>query len=232
MNPGPSTLMAGKSFIQWNCRGFRANFNELKILAGRYNPLAFCLQETYFKPSDTPTLKNFCIYNSYGPDSNRASGGTSILIRQDIVHSNIPLNTNLQAIALRVTLHKTITLCSIYLQSNFTSLKLINLANQLPSPYIIIPSPYNARKKAERKLYRRPTAENLQIFKIKRARARQIIHAAKRQSWKDFVSGISSRTPMKKVWSMVRRIKGKGGDSRVQHLHVGTDVITTPAEIA
>ena len=40
------------SIIQWNCRGLRHNYNELKLLISSHNPIAVCLQETYLKNTD------------------------------------------------------------------------------------------------------------------------------------------------------------------------------------
>ena len=57
----------------------------------------------------------FDMYNCFGPGADRAAGGTAILVRQGIIHSHIQLDTPLQATAARITLSKTITLCSIYI---------------------------------------------------------------------------------------------------------------------
>jgi exonuclease III len=44
-------------FIQWNCRGFRVNFNELSLLIQNHNPGALCLQETHLKDTDNTSIK-------------------------------------------------------------------------------------------------------------------------------------------------------------------------------
>jgi hypothetical protein len=56
------------------------------------------------------------------------------------VHSQIDLNTNLQAIAVQLSLNKTITLCSIYIPPNYQlqSQEIINLIQQLPIPFLIM----------------------------------------------------------------------------------------------
>ena len=46
--------MANK-LIQWNCRGLRANFNELLLLLTGLCPSIICLQETFLKPTDNFT---------------------------------------------------------------------------------------------------------------------------------------------------------------------------------
>ena len=43
-----------------------------------------------------------------------ACGGSSIFIRNEVIHSSVHLNTNLQAVAVKVTLSFVFTICSIY----------------------------------------------------------------------------------------------------------------------
>lgn len=65
--------------IQWNCRGIKANFSELQQLAAIFNPLALCLQETRLSPNNTISLKNYSMFNVYGPNVQRPSGGAAVL---------------------------------------------------------------------------------------------------------------------------------------------------------
>ena len=44
--------MGQNSIFQWNCRGLKANFNELLILLSLFNPNICCLQETFLTPND------------------------------------------------------------------------------------------------------------------------------------------------------------------------------------
>ena len=103
------------SVIQWNCRGLRPNFDELTLLIVKYNPLAVCLQETFLKDTVNITISGFILYHKCQETEDRAFGGVSILVNEDIPKSIVQLNTNLQAVAVKVTAHKTITLCSVYL---------------------------------------------------------------------------------------------------------------------
>ena len=75
------------------------------------------------------------MYNYITDANQKASGGTSILIKSDTPHRPIDINTNLQAVAVNVTLSKSITICSIYLPPHdiFSKHDLENLINQLPS---------------------------------------------------------------------------------------------------
>jgi hypothetical protein len=41
----PQTNLIRSSLVQWNCRGLRADFNELLIILQNKNPVAIALQE-------------------------------------------------------------------------------------------------------------------------------------------------------------------------------------------
>ena len=72
--------------------------------------------------------------------NDRAIGGCSLLIKDTIPHDVIPLNTALQAVAVKVSLHKTFTICTIYIPPhlNLAQCDIDNLVNQLPAPYLLI----------------------------------------------------------------------------------------------
>ena len=78
----------------------------------------------------------------------------------------------------------------------------------------------------------RPPRENLEQFKIYRAKARRTIKLAKRTSWQSFVSKLSSRTSSKKVWEMIRKINGKSKPSAISHLKLNGKNITKNEDIA
>ena len=132
--------MDKKSILQWNCRGLKANYNDILILTTLLAPSVICLQETFLKLIDMISLKNYTIYNYITDENQKASGGTSILIKSDTPHRPIDINSNLQAIAVNVTLSKPITICSIYLPPHdiFSKQDLENLINQLPRPFILL----------------------------------------------------------------------------------------------
>lgn len=126
--------------IQWNCRGLKANFAELQSLTAVLNPLAYCIQETHLSPNDPLTVKNFKMFSVYGPNVQRPSGGSAVLVKKDIIHSHIVLDTQIQAVAVRITLHRVITLCSIYIPPSevITTQELDKLVAQLPTPFILM----------------------------------------------------------------------------------------------
>ena len=88
------------------------------------------------------------------------------------------------------------------------------------------------RKRSLRVFKRSPTNANLQLYRIKSAKARQVIRANKKKSWHEYVSKLNARTSMKKCWDMVRKIKGKGGSPSVKHIEKNGQKITQPRDIA
>ena len=126
--------------IQWNCRGLKTKFEEICVLQQEENPSVFCLQETFLKTVDNILLKGFNSYHHIHTDCQKPSGGSSIFVKSSCPQRKINLNTELQAIAISVTLDREITICSVYIPPSF-SLKiehLDSLLKQLPSPYLLL----------------------------------------------------------------------------------------------
>ena len=148
MNPHIFPVLCGIFFIlnvimkntilQWNCRSVKAIFEELNLLINEKKPVAICLQETFLKDSDKFSLKyHSCSFKS---GNDKASGGVAIIVNNNVPHHHVKLETTLQAVAVSVSLNKTITLCSIYLPPN-TAIdvkKLDDLVDQLPKPFILM----------------------------------------------------------------------------------------------
>ena len=126
--------------IQWNCRGVKPRFEELLLLLTLLRPSVFCLQETYLKPDDKFTFKGFNVYNHIHSDCLRASGGSSLLVHSSLPQREIKLKTDLQAVAVSITLEKEITFCSIYIPASYSlrSEQLTSLLQQIPSPYMLV----------------------------------------------------------------------------------------------
>ena len=103
-------------------------------------PFVFCLQETYLKPNDKFTFKGFNVYNHIHSDCLRAAGGSSLLVHSSLPQRQVELKTDLQAVAVSVTLEKEITFCSIYIPPSYSliSEQLTSLLQQLPSPCILL----------------------------------------------------------------------------------------------
>ena len=83
---------------------------------------------------------NYEIYSVNPEVDHRAHGGVAIIINKSVHHSSIPLNTTLQAVAVRVCFEKEITICSLYLppRSGFSLNDIQALFRQLPSPVLLL----------------------------------------------------------------------------------------------
>ena len=75
------------------------------------------------------------------------------------------------------------------------------------------------RKETLSKFCKFPTKDNLNTYKVFRAKARRTIKSSKRKSWRTYVSNLNYKTPIKKVWDMVRKISGKSKAASHQHLN-------------
>ena len=126
--------------IRWNCRGLKPNYNEILLLLSLLRPTVFCLQETFLKPDDNIAFKGFNVYNYIYKDGHKPSGGSSILVSCSCPQREIKLSTDLQAVAVSVSLDKEITICSVYIPPNYAlqSKQLDSLLQQLPSPYLLV----------------------------------------------------------------------------------------------
>jgi len=92
------------TILQWNIRGLQANREELNILLSNFNPILVSLQETFHKPDKIATFKYYSLYNLPSEESNGTiHGGIAILVNSAVPHSQIQLNTSLQAIAIHAT---------------------------------------------------------------------------------------------------------------------------------
>ena len=70
-------------------------------------------------------------------------------------------------------------------------------------------------KQAVSKFKRSPNTNNFNDIKVFRAKARRTIKLSKHKSWRSYVSKISHKTPIKKVWDMIRKI----GKKQIPQLH-------------
>ena len=66
-----------------------------------------------------------------------------------------------------------------------------------------------SRKAALRKFNLQPSAENLNNFKIHRAKTRRVIKSSKKTSWQNYVNKLKFSSKSKKIWDMIRKISGK-----------------------
>ena len=110
-----------KSILQWNCRGIRPNFEEIKNLIFNFKPYILALQETHFKDIDIVNIRGFDHYfkTCVSEVDGRANGGCATFVKKGIPHEVLELDTELQAVAVKVSLHKTIIVCNVYMPPRF-----------------------------------------------------------------------------------------------------------------
>ncbi|VDI64455.1 Hypothetical predicted protein [Mytilus galloprovincialis] len=129
------------NIIQWNCRGLKINLLELTLLVQSFLPIAFCLQETHLKESDNVSLKGYNMYSTFSKVDERAAGGSSIFVKDNVIHSTVQL-TNGSASSCNsfiIRQNNYIMFDNIFHPNSIIDkAKLKNLTDQLPSPFILM----------------------------------------------------------------------------------------------
>ncbi|XP_072401022.1 uncharacterized protein [Diabrotica undecimpunctata] len=112
----------------------------LQIILGRYNPDIICLQETNFKNEKIQALKQFKSYCKNRTSQEKASGGVAIFVKKSIETTEISLQTNLEAICIKLNSSPNIYVCNLYLPSStqVDSEALTKLLQQIPQPRLIL----------------------------------------------------------------------------------------------
>ena len=127
------------SILQWNVRSLKRLYDPgLKSLINTFHPQVICLQET--KISYDFHIQRYKDYPYKHKGNLIAAGGTSIYVRNNVIHRNLKINTQLQATAVRISTHRPLTICSIYLPPGVPvkQEQLLNLHSQLPTPFILL----------------------------------------------------------------------------------------------
>lgn len=99
-----------------------------------------CLQETYIKEEQKPSLKNYEGYFYNRTNARKASGGAAIFIRKTYHSEKLNLHSNLETIAISLNLPNNITVCNIYIPPKYDlqQSEIDKLMNQLPKPMIVL----------------------------------------------------------------------------------------------
>ena len=127
------------NIIQWNVCGLRANYEELRLLCNQYNPRIVAVQECQLQKNKIINLTGFSGLTKSSP-GDKATGGVTLYVNKSVLFSEIKLDTDLQAVAVRVSAKKTLTVCKVYLPPslniNFSDLE--HLIQQLPAPFVLV----------------------------------------------------------------------------------------------
>ena len=108
------------SFLQWNCRGYKANFEEIKsLIREKLSPFAICLQESFHGECTPFPPRGYKIYSANSvvesAPNTKPPRGVLTLIRNDIPHCKINIDTELETIAIRIKASREYTICNIYM---------------------------------------------------------------------------------------------------------------------
>lgn len=125
--------------LQWNLNGLFPRLPLLQVLLNKYQPDIVCLQETNLKPNQTINLKRYKAFVT-NRNSQTASGGTAVLIKNSLISEKIHINSNIEITAVKVRLPPDLFICSIYLPNSreLNEIDLNHLINNLPKPFIIL----------------------------------------------------------------------------------------------
>ena len=128
--------------ISWNCQGLRAKVTNLQAIIHIHQPDIIFLQETQLNPMDKfYKIKGYTEYFKSRPTSTRGHGGVAILIKPNIPHKEIVIQSSIQCTIVKASTPTPITLCSIYLSNEdwrtLNTIELKNLLTSLPNPKII-----------------------------------------------------------------------------------------------
>ena len=116
--------MAGPNnnvILQWNINGLKCNRHELDILIAQYTPVVIRLQEVRLpfemegflrdnKP--LPHYVNIKGYTPYIKCIPSGHNGVAIYVKNSVIHSPVKLNTQWQALAVRVTFQEKVFIVS------------------------------------------------------------------------------------------------------------------------
>ena len=134
-----------RNIIQWNCRGFYSNFEDLLKLIKDHQPSCIALQETMqsIKPAKAP--KGYHIYTTTN-HRNTPGQGLALLVRNDVPSFEIPVSSPLNCHAISINIPTKITICNIYISPStpVTVSDMKRLIEQLPNPFLIL-GDFNAR---------------------------------------------------------------------------------------
>ena len=105
------------TILQWNCDGLYSHFEEFNIILKEHNPYICCFQETKFKYEHQPKFKNFNSFSKNHYSETVAHGGVTILVNSNFDSEEIELDTNLQAIAVKIYFPLKFVICNIHYRS-------------------------------------------------------------------------------------------------------------------
>ena len=112
--------------IQWNCRGMPSKWGDMKQFLSVLTPILIALQETWLLPTDSSDygLTNYSLYRQDDTTGGRRRGGVALYVCNDFVHSQINVNTALQAMSARFGYTAVTLIFALYYISHLTQMML------------------------------------------------------------------------------------------------------------
>jgi exonuclease III len=129
------------NILQWNINSTPYRYEELHYLSASLHTKIICLQETRLNPNLPFRFNNFTIFRQDAPEPNRQShGGVAVLIHPSIPHDPVPLQTTLQAVAVRVLSPTPFTIINVYFPPHNppSTQDLQTLITQCPAPLLLV----------------------------------------------------------------------------------------------
>jgi len=117
------------NILFWNCNGIKHKLNELYTFSKQNNIHVILLQETRINRITPLKLPNYFTYRQDRPPKPRTSpsGGTAILVRKNIIHSQEHLQTAMDSTSIIIQLgNDNVRISSLYNRPN-TPLQLTDL---------------------------------------------------------------------------------------------------------
>lgn len=128
------------NIISWNTQGLRTSKPNLKILCSKINPSVLCLQETMCSSKDQANINGYSIYYRPRAGGDRAAGGVLVGVKPELDSEEIDLDTNLEAIAVKVGPPFNLTIINTYLPPGqaIQASDIVHLINQVPQPRLLV----------------------------------------------------------------------------------------------
>lgn len=126
------------SVLQWNCQGYGAKYEDLRALLYDHHPIIAMIQETMLGNKVPRPPAGYSMYTTDG-DMAVPGEGLACLIKNGTPNRQIFIHTRFPNLVFQVRMSRLYTICNLYLphHSQVTSNDLLNIARQLPHPFII-----------------------------------------------------------------------------------------------
>ena len=124
----------------------RCDYGDLLYILGDREPVCMCIQESMRGDRAPRSPPGYSLETLSTTQQPTPGNGLVTIIRQTAPYYRLNLNTPLQALAIRIKLHKQCTVCNIYISPNevIPPDSLAQLINQLTHPFLLL-SDFNGK---------------------------------------------------------------------------------------